>query len=88
MNRRRGENPKARIMIWMPEELKKSLMKKSRESGMPASTIVEKLLEKYLDNVTFEIEVKEIQAVEKGYADLGERLGGEVSLGKSTRRQA
>jgi hypothetical protein len=65
-----------------------ALLGKAKSSGMPASTIVEKLLEKYLDNVTFEVEVKEIQAVEKGYADLGERPGGEASLSKSTRRQA
>jgi len=56
---------------------------------MPASTIVEKLLEKYLGNVTFEIEVKEIQAVEKGVAGLGETLGrGEEYSSKSTRRKA
>jgi hypothetical protein len=88
MRRKGANNEKVRVTIWMPQELKKALLEKANVSGMPASTIVEKLLQKYLDNVTFEVEVKEIQAVEKGTAGLGETLGGEDSSSKSTRRQA
>lgn len=62
MRRNNDNGDKVRITIWMPQELKTALLGKAKSCGMPASTIVEKLLEKYLGNVTFEVEVKEILA--------------------------
>ncbi len=57
----RGQDEKQRVTIWMPADLKNALLVKARESGMPASTIVETLLKKYLDRVVFEVEAKEVQ---------------------------